>query len=61
MLCRAISKLVMMAAGDQLKTSCGSLKLCAGLEAGIDGETHTVSQRRQKKHLTDPEGGVDEA
>ena len=43
---RALAKLVMMAAGDQLKTACGNLQLCAGLEAGIDGATHDVVQRR---------------
>ena len=32
---QAITKLIMRAAGDQAKTACGSLQLCAGLEAGI--------------------------
>ena len=32
---RAMAKLVMRAAGDQAKTACGNLRLCAGLEAGI--------------------------
>ena len=32
---RALAKLVMRAAGDQAKTACGNLQLCAGLEAGI--------------------------
>ena len=31
----ALAKLVMRAAGDQAKTACGNLQLCAGLEAGI--------------------------
>ena len=39
-------KLVMKAAGDQTKTVCGNLQLCAGLEAGIEGDTHAVRQRR---------------
>ena len=30
----ALAKLVMMAAGDQAKTACGDLQLCADLEAG---------------------------
>ena len=33
----AIAKLAMRAAGYQSKTSCGSLQLCAGLEAVIEG------------------------
>ena len=43
---RALAKLVMRAAGDQAKTACGNLQLCAGLEAGIEGATHAVGQRR---------------
>ena len=34
---QALAKLVMRAAGDQAKTVCGNLYLCAGLEAGIEG------------------------
>ena len=45
-LCRALAKLVMREAGDQAKTACGNLQLCAGLEAGIEGATHTVGQCR---------------
>ena len=36
----------MRAAGDQAKTACGNLQLCTGLEAGIEGATHAVGQRR---------------
>ena len=43
---RALAKLVMRAAGDQAKTACGNLQLCAGLKAGIEGATHAVGQRR---------------
>ena len=43
---RALAKLVMRAAGDQAKTECGNLHLCSGLEASIEGATHTVGQRR---------------
>ena len=30
-----LAKLFMRAAGDNEKTACGNLQLCAGLEAGI--------------------------
>ena len=43
---RALAKLIMRAAGDQAKTACGNLQLCAGLEAGIEGATHAMGQRR---------------
>ena len=45
-LCQALAKLIMRSAGDQAKTACGNLQLCAGLEAGIEGATHAVGQRR---------------
>ena len=48
-LCRALAKLVMRAAGEQAKTACGNLQLCAGLEASIEGATYTVGQRRVKR------------
>ena len=50
----------MRASGDQEKTSCGSLQLCVGLEAGIEGATHDVAQRWQKIHTPEPGGGRDE-
>ena len=43
---QALAKLVMRAAGDQAKTVCGNLQLCAGLNAGKEGATHAVGQRR---------------
>ena len=46
---RALDKIVMRAAGDQAKTACGNLQLCAGLEAGIEGATHAVGQRRLER------------
>ena len=39
----------MRAAKDQAKTVCGNLELCAGLEAGIEGATHPVGQRRLER------------
>ena len=45
-LCRALSKLVMRAAGDQAKMVCNNLQLCVGLKAGIEGATHAVGHRR---------------
>ena len=42
----ALAKLVMRSVGEQAKTACGNLQLCAGLEAGIEGATHTMGQRR---------------
>ena len=48
---RTLAKLVMRAAGDQAKTACGNLQLCAGLEAGIEGDTHTLGQRRVERVL----------
>ena len=46
---RALTKLVMRAAGEQAKTACGNLQLCAGHEAGIEGATHAVGQRRVER------------
>ena len=48
---RALAKLVMRAAGEQAKMAYGNLQLCAGLEAGIEGATHAVGQRRVKREL----------
>ena len=56
----AIAKLVMRTGRDQAKTACGSLQLCAGLEAGIEGETHVVAQRLQEIHILESEDGEDE-
>ena len=35
----------MRESGDQVKTACGNLQLCAVLKAGIEGATHAVGQR----------------
>ena len=48
---REVAKLVMREAGEQAKTACGNLQLCAGLEAGIEGATHAVGQRRGERAL----------
>ena len=42
---RALAKLVIRASGEQAKTACGNLQLCAGLKAGIEVATHAVGQR----------------
>ena len=55
---RALTELVMRAAGDQAKTACGNLQLCAGLEAGIEGSTHAVGQRRLAR-VRERRGGTD--
>ena len=60
-LCRALAKLVMRAAGDQAKMACGNIQLCAGLEAGIEGATHTVGQRRLERVRARREETEDEA
>ena len=48
---RALDKLAMRATGDQAKTACGNIQLCAGLESGIEGATHAVGQRRVERVL----------
>ena len=46
---RDLAKLVTREAGEQAKTACGILQLCAGLKAGIEGETQAVGQRRLER------------
>ena len=48
-LCQALAKLVTRSVGDQAKTACGNLQLCAVLEAGIEGATHAVGQKRLER------------
>ena len=48
-LLRALAKLVMREAGDQAKTTCGNIQLCAGLEAGIEVATHAMGQKRLER------------
>ena len=49
MLHRALAKLVMRSDGEQAKTECENLQLCAGLDSGIEGATHTVGQQRLER------------
>ena len=53
-LLQAITKLAMRAAEDQWKTNCRSLQMCAGIEAGIEGETHAVAQKWWERNTLDP-------
>jgi hypothetical protein len=39
---RCTGKAVVKDTGDQAKLACGSVQLCAGLEAGIEGSLHAV-------------------
>ena len=41
-LCRALAKLIIKASGEHTKKACGNIHLCAGIKAGIEGETHAV-------------------
>ena len=54
---RVIAKLVMREVGDQAKTACGRLQLCAGLEDDIEGTPHVVVQRQQERTVQEPEKG----
>ena len=58
---RALAKIVMRAAGYQAKMACRNLQLCAGLEAGIEGATHTVGQLRLARVRRRREGKEEEA
>ena len=58
-LCQSIAKLVVRLAGDQAKTVCGSLQLCAGLKAGIEGANHTLTQTRRERTVPQPGGQAD--
>ena len=44
----SVAKLVIRAAGNQAKMANEILQLCAGIVAGIKGETHAVAQRRKE-------------
>ena len=57
--CCSIAKLIMREVGDQVKTACGSIQICACIESSIDGATHAVAQRHQVRHMLDPGDGAD--
>ena len=42
---RLIAKLVLQYGGAQAKEACGSVNLCTGLQAEIEGATHTVREQ----------------
>ena len=42
---RLMAKCVLSVAGHEAKTVCGSQQLCCGLEAGIEGAVHTLSEK----------------
>ena len=43
---RSLPELVIRSTVEPAKTACGNLQLCSGLEAGIEGATHAVGQKR---------------
>ena len=57
---RAIPKLVMRSSRDQAKTSCGSLQLCAGIEARIEVSNHAVAKRKRERTAPEPEERAEE-
>ena len=48
---RLLAKMVVRVGGDQAKQACGSIQLCAGLEAGIEGAVHAVRERRERRTM----------
>ena len=48
-LCRSLVKLVMRASGEQAKTACSNLQICARFEAGIEVATHAARQQRVER------------
>eukprot|EP00957_Ditylum_brightwellii_P101564 7740257-Ditylum_brightwellii.AAC.1 len=53
---RLLAKLVIRATGEEVKTACSSLQLCAGLEASIEGLVYAVAQRRAERWAMGPTG-----
>ena len=49
---RALSKNFMMTEGDQSKTACGNLQLCACLGSGIEVATHAMGERRKEMTIS---------
>ena len=54
---RDIAKFFLMAAGDKVKVACGNLKLCAGIESGIEGAMNDVWRRREQRGVAHREMG----
>ena len=50
---QALAKLVVRAAGDQVKTACGNLQMCAGLKAGIEAENACNTSKAASRELVD--------
>jgi hypothetical protein len=48
---RCIAKCVLRVSGEDAKATCGSIQLCAGLEAGIEGAMHGVRARVEEKKM----------
>ena len=46
---QSLNKLVMREVGEQAKTACGNLQLCAGLKAGIEGAAHALGKKRLER------------
>eukprot|EP00957_Ditylum_brightwellii_P070415 5350109-Ditylum_brightwellii.AAC.1 len=46
---RLFAKLVIQATGNDAKTTCSNLQLCAGTEAGIEGAVHAVQLRWERR------------
>ena len=44
-----LAKIILRATGEKANKACGNLHLCAGLEAGIEGENHAVEERRRER------------
>ena len=45
-----LSKIFIREAGYQTNMTCENLQLCTGLEAGIEGSTYDVGQRRRERN-----------
>ena len=45
---RAMAKCVLVSCGEGAKSACGSVQLCAGVEAGIEAAMHAVKSRAEE-------------
>ena len=54
--CRYWAKVMMEITGFQAKEECGSIELCSGLAAGLEGAIHAVRQTLTADEWTDPPG-----